>query len=104
MQGYNIKETNNHLNLKTIDFNQYTINLDNYYSPIYNEVSNSIINYCNSINKLSTLFDSKKNELLSKNVNYLSNFTNTVESILNNYLGFNLLTSSYNYYKNELHR
>ena len=104
LEGYNIKETNNHLNLKTIDFSQYTINLDNYYSPIYNEVSNSIINYCNSINKLYTLFDSKKNELLSKNINYLSNFTNTVESILNNYLGFNLLTSSYNYYKNELHQ
>ena len=103
-QGYNIKETNNHLNLKVINFNQYTIDFDNYYSPIYNQVSNNINNYCNSINKLSTLFDSKKTELLSKNVNYLNSFSNNVESILNNYLGSNLLTSSYNYFKNELEK
>ena len=101
-QGYNIKETNNHLNLTTIEFNQYTIDFDKFYSSIYNQVSNNINNYCNSINKLSTLFDSKKNELLLKNINYLSSFSNNVESILNNYLGFNLLNSSYNYFKNEL--
>ena len=100
--GYNIKETNNHLNLKTIDFNQYTTNFDEFYFSIYEQVSNNINNYCNSINILSTLFDSKKNELLSRNVNYLNSFSNNVESILNNYLGTNLLTSSYNYYQNEL--
>jgi hypothetical protein len=100
--GYDITETKNNKKLKIIDLNQYTINFDNNYSSIYNEVSNNINNYCNSINKLSTLFDSKKNESLSNNVNYLSSFSNNVESILNNYLGFNLLTSSYNYYQNEL--
>jgi hypothetical protein len=84
-KGYNIKETNNHLNLKTINFNQYAINFDKFYSSIYNQVSNNINNYCNSINKLSTLFDSKKNELLSKNVNYLSSFSNNVDSILISY-------------------
>ena len=101
-KGYDIKETNNHLSLKTIEFNQYSMNFDNFYSSIYKEVSNNINNYCNSINNISTLFDSKKNELLSKNVNYLSSFSNNAESILNNYLGSNILTSSYNYYKNEL--
>ena len=100
--GYNIKETNNHLNLKTIDLSKYTIDFDNYYSSLDSGVSGSISNYCESINKLSTLFDSQKNELLSKNISYLSDFSNNVESILNNYLGSNLLTSSYNYYKNEL--
>jgi len=100
--GYNIKETDNHLKLKNIDLNQYTINFDTDYSSIYNEVSNNINNYCTSLNKISTLFDSKNNESLSNNVNYLNSFSNNVESILNNYLGFNLLTSSYNYFQNEL--
>ena len=101
-KGYDIKETNNHLSLKTIDFIQYSNNFDNFYSSIFNEVSTNIDNYCQSINNISTLFDSKKNELLSKNVNYLSSFSNNSELILNNYLGSNILTSSYNYYKNEL--
>ena len=101
-KGYNIKETNNHLSLKTIEFNQYSMNFDKFYSSIYNEVSTDINNYCNSLNNISTLFDSKKNELLSKNVNYLISFSNNSESILNNYLGSNILTASYNYYKNEL--
>ena len=102
--GYNIKETNNHLNLKTINFTQYTINFDDYYSLIHNQVSNNINNYSNDINKLSTLFDSKKNELLSKDLNYLNSLSNNIESILNNSLGFNLLTSSYNYFKKELEK
>ena len=101
-EGNNIGQTNNHLKLKTIDFNQFTIEFDKFYDPIYNQVSNNINNYCNSLNSISTIFDSKKNEFLSKNVNYLNSFSKNFESILNNYLGFNLLTSTYNYYKNEL--
>ena len=102
--GYNVGSTNNHLNLQSINMTTYTNNFDLLYDSIYSEFSNNVNSYNNILQQLSNPLELIKENIINKNKNnnYLNGLTENVQSIINEKLGTNLLTASYNYYKNEI--
>ena len=104
--GYTVGGSKNHENLKSIDFDQYTLNFDIFYSSLYSKFNNYIISYNNALLQLNIPFEEIKENIKNKNNNnnnnYLNNLYNQIDTIINEKLGDNLLNSVYNYYKNEL--
>ena len=102
--GYNVTSTNNHLNLQPINMDNYTSNFDLLYYNIYSQFSNDVNSYNNILQQLSNPLELLKENIINKNKNnnYLNGLTENIQSIINEKLGTNLLTASYNYYKNEI--
>ena len=100
--GYNVAETNNHLNLKSINFEEYIIEFDSKFKEFYPEFSKNILEYNNMLNNLDTLIESKTTEYKNIENIYLKNISKKIDSILDQKYGNNLLQSSYNYFKNKI--
>ena len=100
---YNVEGTNNHLNLTYINFEEYMLKFNEKYNELYPGFSNNILSYNSLLSKLDSEInnETKKNEFNDKNI-YLDNITEKINSIIEEKLGNNLLTSSYNYYKNKI--
>jgi len=73
------------------------------YNDLYPGFSNNILLYNSLLSKLDAEInnETKKNEFNDKNI-YLDNITEKINSIIEEKLGNNLLTASYNYYKNKI--
>ena len=102
--GYTVVGSQNHQNLKSIDFASYTVNFDNFYSSIYSKFNNYIVSYNDALLKLNAPLEKIKQNIITKNSNsnYLNTLSEEFNTIINEKLGNNLLQSAYNYYKNEL--
>ena len=100
---YNVEGTNNHLNLTYINFEEYMLKFNEKYNELYPGFSNNILSYNSLLSKLDAEInnETKKNEFNDKNI-YLDNITEKINSIIEEKLGNNLLTASYNYYKNKI--
>ena len=100
-KGHYTIDTDNHVNLPSINFNQYTSDFDKLFSNIYNPLKTDINSYNNYLNELSSL-ESIKKEFLSKNVEYLNTIDKEIDNYLKDDLGLNIINESYKYFKNEL--
>ena len=100
--GINVASTNNHLNLKELNFSEYIKNFDQSYNEIYPQFSNNISIYDNLLSEFDMMIDSKKNDYIKEEISYLDNISKKIKSIIEEKLGNNLLIASYNYYKNKI--
>ena len=100
--GKNVAGTNNHLNLKSINFNNYFTEFDKKFNELYTKLNNNITSYNSYLNQLSSDLDSKKNEFLQKNSNYLNNIEQKIKDIIITKLENNLLKEVYTYYEKEI--
>ena len=102
--GYNVGCTNNHLNLKEINFDEYTLSFDSLSKDFYSQFNNDILSYNDVLLQINEPLDLIKQNIIDKNKNnnYLNDIYENINSIINNKLGNNLLNSVYNYYKNDL--
>ena len=100
-EGYSSDKGNNHLKLEIINFD-ISGDFNSLFSTIYVPLKNNITSYNKTMNEISNPLESKKKEILSKNVEYLNNIPNEIDQLLNDVLDNNLLIQLYNYYKNEL--
>ena len=100
--GANVAQTNNHLLLESINFNDYVQTFDATYNGLYTKLSNHIKIYNSYIPNLISTIESKKNEIIGKTPKYLNNLEQKIKSIIDQKLGKNLLNESYSYYKNEI--
>ena len=100
--GYNTQSTNNHLNLKEINFESYIKEFDEEYTQLYSQLSNNVLSYNSLLSSLDTIIESKKDEFLSSDINYLQNIPQKINTILEEKYGDILLESSYNYYKDKI--
>jgi hypothetical protein len=62
--GYDVKGTNNHLNLEKINFEEYTKKFDEKYNQLYPNFSKNVLSYNDLLTKLDTNIESKKNDFL----------------------------------------
>ena len=101
--GYNVEGSNNHLNLKQINFDDYMKNFDNKYNELYPKFSNNIISYNLLLSNLDTKIENEANkDTFNTKNNYLENISQKVKSIIQEKLGNKLLNASYIYYKNKI--
>ena len=101
--GKNVKGTNNHLNLKQINFEEYIKNFDNKYNELYPQFSENVNKYNSLLSNLDVLIENEATkETFNEKNNYLENISNKIKSIIEEKLGNNLLIASYNYYKNKI--
>jgi hypothetical protein len=102
--GYTVTGSKNHANLKSINMEQNTLALDNYYNSLYFTFNNYIVSYNNALLQLNEPLEQIKQNIINKNNNnnYLNGLSEKINTIINEKLGNNLLNSAYNYYKNEL--
>jgi len=100
--GYNVKETNNHLQLKSLNFANYITKFDNQYILLYKQFSNSISSYNSLLSNLDSNIESKKNEIKKNDLKNLNEITEKIKSIIDTKLGNTLLIESYNYFKNKI--
>ena len=100
--GYNVAGTNNHLNLKTINFEDYIIEFDDKYREFYPNFSENVLEYNDLLSNLDTLIESRKNDYIDKENQYLKNISEKVDSILEQKYGNILLQTSYDYFKNKI--
>ena len=102
--GYCVSGSQNHNNLKSLNFNEYTQKFDSLYNSFYSNFNNEIISYNNILIQIDNSLDLIKNNIINKNkdINYLNGISEDIKAIVNDKLGNNLLNSVYNYYKNEL--
>ena len=100
---YNVKGTDNYLNVKDINFEEYMVEFDKKYNELYPGFSQNINSYNSLLSKLDSEIDkeTKKDVFKEKNI-YLDNISQKVNSIIEEKLGINLLTASYNYFKNKI--
>ena len=101
--GKNVKGTNNHLNLKQINFDEYMKNFDSKFNEIYPQFSININSYNSLLSNLDIQLENEaqKETFKEKNI-YLENIANKVNSIIKEKLGKTLLNASYNYFKNKI--
>ena len=100
--GKNVAGTNNYLNLKEIDFEEYIKNYDNKYEIFYQPFAENVESYNALLSQLDSFIESKKNEYISSETNYLKNIPEKIDSLLKEKFGNILLQSSYNYFKNKI--
>ena len=100
--GYNVFCTNNHLNLDSINFEDYIIKFDETYNEFYPEFSKKIELYDSLLSEINSLIKAEESDYLINNTYYLNDITLHFESIIDEKLGNNLLNNSYNYYKNKI--
>ena len=100
--GYNVAETNNHLNLTTVNFEEYIKQFDDKYNELYPHFSNNVLSYNNLLTNLELIIESKKNDFMNNENIYLNNIPQRIYSILEEKYGNVLLQNSYNYFKNEI--
>ena len=100
---YNVIGTDNHLSLKSINFQEYIKQFDDKYKNIYNVFSKNVLSYNSLLSKLDLEIDNEtKKDSFKQKIIYLDNISQKVKSIIEEKLGNNLLTASYNYYKNKI--
>ena len=101
--GKNVEGTNNHLNLKQINFEKYIKSFDNKYNELYPQFSQNINSYNSLLSSLDIQIENEaKKEAFNGKINYLDNISNKIKSIIGEKLGNNLLDASYTYYKNKV--
>ena len=97
-----VTSTNYHLSLKKVDFEQYSKNLNDKFNEIQKVLSNNVVNYNNILSNLNNDLQKEINNYKIKKVNNLNLISEKAKSFLEQNLGVNLLTLSYNYFKNEI--
>ena len=101
--GYNVEGTNNHLNLKSLNFEEYMKEFDDKYNELYSNFSNNALLYNSLLSKLDIEIENEaKKDIFKEKIIYLENISEKVNSIINEKLGNNLLIASYNYFKNKI--
>ena len=101
--GKEVSSTNNHLNLREVNFENYILNFDNKYKELYLPFSNNVNIYNSLLISLDKKIENEtKIDSLNEKNNYLENISTKFKSIINEKLGNNLLNASYNYYKNKI--
>ena len=102
--GYTVTGSQNHKNLKSINFDEYTEKFDSLYDSFYSKLNNETISYNNVLMEINDSLELIKENIIKKNRdnNYLNAISEEIKTILNDKLGNNLLNTAYSYYKNEL--
>ena len=100
--GYTVDGTNNHLSLKSINFNEYTTNYDSAYNNINSKILKDIPSFNNIINTYGTNMNAFKSKFLNKKIDYLNNISQKINYYINDEFCNNYTIISYNYYKNEI--
>ena len=97
-----IAGANNHLNLKSYNFSQYTTNFLSSFNKIYPSFSSSFNQFNVSLEDLYNSLMSIKTETSSKKFNSLDDINQKIQSIINEKLSSNILNYSYQYFRNEI--
>ena len=101
--GYNVQGTNNYKNKKEIIFNDYIKTFDIKYNELYPVFSKNIQSYNSLLSKLDKEIENEtQKDKFKEKIIYLENISNKVKSIIEEKLGNNLLTASYDYFKNKI--
>ena len=100
---YNAGGTNNHLNLKNIQFSEYIKNFDDKYNELYKKLSNDIISYNSFLPNLFVIIDNTQKEIIKTDrSDYMNEFQKKLDNIMEEKLGNNILQETYKYYKSEI--
>ena len=100
---YNAGGTNNHLNLKNIQFTEYIKNFDDKYNELYKKLSNDIISYNSFLPNLFAIIDNTQKEIIKTDrSDYTNEFQKKLDNIMEEKLGNNILQETYKYYKSEI--
>ena len=100
--GYNVTSTKNTAKLNKLNLAKYTANFDTKYKKLYKSVSKNVLDYNSLLTQLDTKIKIKKSESYTNDATYLDKMKQKFDNILEENLGPNLLSSSYNYYKNKI--
>ena len=86
----------------SINVKTYSNEFDSQYQIIYNNFSENINSYNNIVENLGNELEAIENNYSQKKIDYMNSIIEKSKLFINDQLGFNILKSSYNYYKNEL--
>ena len=102
--GYNVKSTNNHLNLVvSINFEEYMKEFDNKFNELYPKFSQNILSYNNLLSELDIKIENEsKKDTFKGKIADLDNISEKIKTIIEEKLGNNILSASYNYFKNKV--
>ena len=97
-----ISGTNNHLNLKSYNFSQYTTNFLSSFNKVYPSFYSSFNPYNSTLEDLYNSLINIKEETSSKKFNSLDDVNKKIQSITDEKLSSNILNYSYQYFRNEI--
>ena len=102
-EGKNVAGTNNHLNLKKIQFSDYVKNFDDKYGDLYTKLFNGISSYNTYLPYLVSKIKSNNEKILKEDgSNYMNTIQQNVNKIIQEKLSKNLLVASYDYFEKEI--
>ena len=99
---YKVTGTDNHLNIKKINFDESSSNFDSQFNAIYSTISTNAYQFNSTLYSFDNNMNSIKNQILNKQTNYLDNISQKINYFINYQFCNDYILLIYNYYQNEL--